>query len=328
MSGGYGALLRNDGSNAYLLQTASGSPSGTYNSYRPFAWNLASGAVTIDGTGAGTVLGGMLSSTSPYSFHVSSVTSLPPDIGGGQNPVFYNIIDSDSVAAGTGFLLGHESRMLFGSSSSTGGRFAQYNYLQQNAAMSSSNSNQNYVGTASEVTSATGDGGTNLTTGARGAYFGYSTDARLNTGATNVLELAGGEIDTVTQTGTSMKYLVGWSIVGNNTVQGTNLDAAIDIGGNNQQGDGHSHVGWNFGIVFDDIHGYSPVNGQTTLFGGSFPTVGTQSILYGINLQSFSCNSACFASNNFSVLQNGTINTAGVNGVTNGAAATRADSVE
>lgn len=247
---------------------------------------------------------------------------MPPDIGGGQNPVFYNIIDADSVAAGTGFLLGNETRLLFGSSSSTGGRIAQYNYLQQNAVTSSSNTNHNYVGTQSEVTSATGDGGTNLTTGAKGAYFGYATDARLNTGATNVLELTGGEIDTVTQTGTSMKYLVGWSIVGNNTVQGTNLDAAIDIGGNNQQGDGHSHAGWNFGIAFDDIHGYSPVNGNSTLLGGSFPTLGTQTILYGINLQSFSCSTACFASNNFAVLQNGTINTAGINGVTNGAVAT------
>lgn len=321
-SGSYGAMLRNDGTNVYLLQTASGSPSGSFNSYRPFSWSLSSGAVSIDGTGAGTTFGGPLSSTAAYGFHVGTVSSMPPDIGGGQNPVYYSIIDADTAAAGTGFLLGNETRLLFGSSSSTGGRIAQYNYLQQNAVTSSSNTNHNYVGTQSEVTSATGDGGTNLTTGAKGAYFGYATDARLNTGATNVLELTGGEIDTVTQTGTSMKYLVGWSIVGNNTVQGTNLDAAIDIGGNNQQGDGHSHAGWNFGIAFDDIHGYSPVNGNSTLLGGSFPTLGTQTILYGINLQSFSCSTACFASNNFAVLQNGTINTAGINGVTNGAVAT------
>ena len=44
--------------NAYLLQTASGSPDGTFNTYRPFYWNLSTGAVEIDGTGAGTSFGG------------------------------------------------------------------------------------------------------------------------------------------------------------------------------------------------------------------------------------------------------------------------------
>jgi hypothetical protein len=58
ISGSYGVMLRNDGSDAYLLQTASGSSTGTFNSLRPFAWHLASGAVTIDGTGAGVVFGG------------------------------------------------------------------------------------------------------------------------------------------------------------------------------------------------------------------------------------------------------------------------------
>lgn len=54
---GYGAGMRNDGTNFYLLQTASGSPTGGYNAYRPFSWALASGAVQIDGTGIGTLIG-------------------------------------------------------------------------------------------------------------------------------------------------------------------------------------------------------------------------------------------------------------------------------
>jgi len=58
--GSYGALLRNDGTSAFLLSTNSGQQSGAFNALRPFAWNLASGAVTIDGTGAGTVHGGSL----------------------------------------------------------------------------------------------------------------------------------------------------------------------------------------------------------------------------------------------------------------------------
>ncbi|KVH64500.1 hypothetical protein WS89_04240 [Burkholderia sp. MSMB1072] len=56
--GNYGAFFRNDGANVYFLQTASGDQSGLWNGYRPFAWNLSTGYVSIDSTGAGTTLGG------------------------------------------------------------------------------------------------------------------------------------------------------------------------------------------------------------------------------------------------------------------------------
>src|ERR1700750_3368852 len=56
VQGSYGAGLRNDGTNVYLLPTVSGLQYGTWNTFRPFYWNLSSGAVVIDGTGVGTVL--------------------------------------------------------------------------------------------------------------------------------------------------------------------------------------------------------------------------------------------------------------------------------
>ncbi|ACR29790.1 phage tail protein [Burkholderia glumae] len=56
--GGYGAYLRNDGSSVYLLSTKKGDPSGQPNDYRPFAWNLGTGYVTIDAGGHGTAIGG------------------------------------------------------------------------------------------------------------------------------------------------------------------------------------------------------------------------------------------------------------------------------
>ncbi|VWD36306.1 phage tail protein [Burkholderia contaminans] len=58
ISNDYGALLRNDGTNMYLLSTNKGIPEGQWNDFRPFAWNLATGLVTIDGQGAGTTIGG------------------------------------------------------------------------------------------------------------------------------------------------------------------------------------------------------------------------------------------------------------------------------
>ncbi len=61
---GYGVFLRNDGANVYWLQTAKDDPYGTFNSFRPFSWNLTTGAVAIDGGGAGTNFGGTVSAKS------------------------------------------------------------------------------------------------------------------------------------------------------------------------------------------------------------------------------------------------------------------------
>lgn len=58
ISNDYGAFLRNDGTNVYLLSTNKGNAEGQWNDYRPFAWNLPTGRVSIDDQGAGTAIGG------------------------------------------------------------------------------------------------------------------------------------------------------------------------------------------------------------------------------------------------------------------------------
>lgn len=63
ISGNYGTMLRNDGTNMYFLQTASGAQTGTWNTFRPLQWNLSTGTVIIDGTGLGTTLGGAVTAT-------------------------------------------------------------------------------------------------------------------------------------------------------------------------------------------------------------------------------------------------------------------------
>ena len=56
-----GAGFRNDGTNLYLLLSNPGAPTGGFNGLRPFTVNLANGKVTVDGTGAGTTFGGLIS---------------------------------------------------------------------------------------------------------------------------------------------------------------------------------------------------------------------------------------------------------------------------
>jgi hypothetical protein len=60
VGGVYGSGWRNDGANTYLLVTAASAPLGIYNGLRPFYFNNATGAVTIDGTAAGTTFGGTI----------------------------------------------------------------------------------------------------------------------------------------------------------------------------------------------------------------------------------------------------------------------------
>ncbi|HEV2651672.1 MAG TPA: tail fiber domain-containing protein [Rhizomicrobium sp.] len=82
-TGNYGAFFRNDGTTFYLLSTASGNPNGQWNGLRPFFYNLTSGAVNIDGTGAGTSFGGSI--TAPAYYH-SSDARLKHDIKAIRDP--------------------------------------------------------------------------------------------------------------------------------------------------------------------------------------------------------------------------------------------------
>ncbi|KVC61558.1 hypothetical protein [Burkholderia stagnalis] len=60
ISGNYGAFLRNDGTNVYLLSTKKGDPDGQWNDFRPFAWSLSDGIVRISDSGSLTNIGGDL----------------------------------------------------------------------------------------------------------------------------------------------------------------------------------------------------------------------------------------------------------------------------
>lgn len=58
---GYGCFFRMDASNWYILLTNQNDPYGSWNSLRPLAIVPSTGAVSIDGTGAGASFGGIVS---------------------------------------------------------------------------------------------------------------------------------------------------------------------------------------------------------------------------------------------------------------------------
>lgn len=73
-AGSYGVIFRNDGGSLYILVTNAGSPTGTYNALRPIAINLATGAVTLDATGAGVACGGKITAASAIITGSGTVT--------------------------------------------------------------------------------------------------------------------------------------------------------------------------------------------------------------------------------------------------------------
>lgn len=65
--GSYGSFFRNDGSNTYLLLTASGDAFGTYNSLRPLTISDSTGGVTLGGGALSVAHGGDTSATGNFT---------------------------------------------------------------------------------------------------------------------------------------------------------------------------------------------------------------------------------------------------------------------
>jgi hypothetical protein len=106
--GNYGVILRNDGSNLYLVLTPSGQAlSGGSNSLRPLVINLATGAVSLDGTGAGVTCGGQINAA-------SAVISGGETVGGALTAGSLNVTGAATVngafqAKGGSTVTGNES---------------------------------------------------------------------------------------------------------------------------------------------------------------------------------------------------------------------------
>jgi hypothetical protein len=117
VSGKFGAGLRNDGAMAYFLSTDSGAPLGSYNSFRPFYWDLTSGAVGIDATAAGVTLGGAITVSGVATFNGYEYISGtgPYMIGTGTEiaPTGWGwgiALDSPSGISASGFLAVSDAR--------------------------------------------------------------------------------------------------------------------------------------------------------------------------------------------------------------------------
>jgi hypothetical protein len=75
VQGNYGAMLRQDGTSVYLLSTPSGSQYGTWNSYRPWIFNMTTGAVQIVEDGSTLAIGGATTHSANVSLYSTGTYS-------------------------------------------------------------------------------------------------------------------------------------------------------------------------------------------------------------------------------------------------------------
>lgn len=122
-------------------------------------------------------------------------------------------------------------------------------------------------------------GGTDTGAGALGTLFGAAFGARADTGATNLIEVAGAEFDVGINPGASARFRFGVSAVHFAWQQGVDLDAAFEVG-SALPGD----LSWRYGLLFTSIHGQQPVWTNGTLIGtdGAATTV-----INGIDFSSY-----------------------------------------
>ena len=173
----YNTMLRNDGTSCFLLQSAVQASetlanTATWSTARPFAWSLTTGAVTIDGTGLGTVFGGSIVASGNVSansgtLYLNSANSAyiqtTPNYGLLYHPATDGTINNDDHtfvnAAGTGTMFLTSTGTLTTASTITSG----WNFIGPGSGFSVGNTTGLTSGGSIQVFDAThGNGGLNF----------------------------------------------------------------------------------------------------------------------------------------------------------------------
>jgi hypothetical protein len=168
--------------------------------------------------------------TTPYAVTDPLLASLVLNnwvIGSASNP------DGVPLTQGFAFGVGLNFRNYVGGPSMTGGREGFVFESAFVAPSSPTNQNRNYVPLATQMIVAAGDNGTALgATTSAGAFFALNPNIVAYSGATDLLEVTGGEVNTAMQAGSSTWIKNIWSLVGrhDDAVQGTAIDAMLLFG--------------------------------------------------------------------------------------------------
>lgn len=186
------------------------------------------------------------------------------------NPNFWpNYIDiiSDVVNGGTGYVSGLTLSQTYGGTNETGGRIGFDVISSLATAPSTTNSNNTYIGTSTNITASVNVGG--IYTESVGYVYGLMSRASLTDTATWYRELTAGEFNVIAATGTSVEYKNIISLVGCDldAVNGSIYDTMLAFSNN------ITAVLWNYGILFGPMNGTFPIKSTGTIIGALFGEV-------------------------------------------------------
>jgi len=230
-----------------------------------------------------------------------------PTTGSVASEFYYNdiLVNGDNATcANTAYALA--VRYGVGGSNLTGQRTALRGFLVFNTASSASNPYKIYAGLSGEIQASAGDGGTNTGAGALGRFLGGYSSAIATSGATNLYDLTGHEVNVGYRTGSSGKDLISLKIApwADHAVEPANLSAAIQIA---VQNGGLPHK---YGVTFDGSStgvGTNPIAATGTLI----ETRGSFTVAKGVDLSSATFSDYAFVSPGFAVSPIGSVTTAG-----------------
>lgn len=248
---------------------------------------------------------------SPESFSTNAGITVDQVAGGSSagsfNLNYIHIVDD--VDAGASVSISAALQLINNMSSTAvrGGRQGLAVYQILSSPTHAANPLREYVAIAAIVHAETADNGA-------GSFYAMNPYARAYSGATGLVELTGGEVNVDAQSGSSVGYKAGWSIVGAPTdaVQGSVYDVMLSL--SNQVG----AVGWNDGILLGPQNGVFPIHSS----GAILRTIGGTAAK-GVDFASTTITGNAYASSGFSVSGSGALTATVSTFNTGGAAAVK-----
>jgi len=243
---------------------------------------LNGGPLTISPTAATSTQGLVVNQTGPTSG--ATVGDASSGCWGASPSLLYNSICINGEGANvTGtppaYTYGLNVGLLTGGADSTGTKEAGSFYLYKTTASSPATA-RDHIALGSTAIADSGDGGTGTGIGnSKGTLFATGFRATARSGATNLFEVSGGEVDCSINTGASASYRFCWNLVSGGNVAGAVLDAGLVLGSVGQA--------FNNGILFANANGSQPV--ATT--GCAICSTGSATILSAIDFSSYTISS-------------------------------------
>lgn len=225
----------------------------------------------------------------------------------GFSPAAYMFdVRSDSVDAQGTFMKSVHSRLIFGGSTSKGGRLGVYGVVEHtDGATASDNNNRNYVGVAGSSYAHSADGGT--AGNEKGGYFGGGFAAYADNTTQYAYDVAGAEFNTFigVNSGTN-KFISTISVIGAQAQRGTQIDCGIRMAGQSGiSAEYTGHIGWSTGMLWTDANGADPVAATGSLMASRwFTGAPRRTVARGFDLSGFDITNEVLASGPYMKLTN------------------------